>query len=114
MVRKFIYDGRQFPDPDPNLTPDEVRQSMAAFFPELSNAEVVEAKQGDDTAYEFKRRTGVKGDAHVPECRYCEHLQNIAGPHGRYIGACELLLIPLTCGKYVLAACFKGHDPREK
>ena len=61
MARKFIYDGREFPDPDINLTPDEVRQSMAQFFPELSNAEVVEAKQGDDTAYEFKRRVGTKG-----------------------------------------------------
>ncbi len=114
-MRKFIYDGRQFPDPDPNMTPDEVRQSMAQFFPELANAEVIEAKQGDDTVYDFKRRVGTKGNAPVPECRFCEHLKNIAGPRdGRYIGSCEYLLSPLTCGKYALDACFGGHEPGNK
>ena len=61
MVRKFIYDGREFPDPDPNMTVDQVRKSMADFFGELANATVQEAKEGDDTVYTFQRRTGVKG-----------------------------------------------------
>ena len=42
MARVFIYDGREFPDPDPNLSPDEVRKMMADFFPELANAEARE------------------------------------------------------------------------
>ena len=27
-MRIFVVDGREFPDPDPNLSPDEVRQMM--------------------------------------------------------------------------------------
>ena len=61
MVRVFVYDGREFPDPDPNLSVDDVRASMANFFPELSNAETKESMRDADTIIEFKRRVGVKG-----------------------------------------------------
>jgi len=61
MARIFVYDGREFPDPDPKLSVDEVRQSMANFFPELSNAETKESRRGEDTVIEFKRRVGTKG-----------------------------------------------------
>ena len=61
MVRVFIYDGREFPDPDPNLSVDEVKCMMADFFPELANAEVRESKRDDDTLYELVRRVGTKG-----------------------------------------------------
>jgi len=62
--RIFAYDGRQFPDPDPALTTEEVRQSLVNFFPELATAETKEhkpAKEGDPTLYEFQRKTGTKG-----------------------------------------------------
>lgn len=62
MVRVFVYDGREFPDPDENLKVDEVRQHMANFFPELSNAETKESKRGEDDIIEFKKRVGVKGE----------------------------------------------------
>ncbi len=61
MARVFVYDGREFPDPDPSLSVDEVRTSMSNFFPELSNAETTESKRGEDTIIEFKKRVGVKG-----------------------------------------------------
>jgi PRTRC genetic system protein C len=61
MARVFIYDGREFPDPDPNLSADEVKRMMSDFFPELANAEVRESKRGDDTLYELVRRVGTKG-----------------------------------------------------
>jgi len=61
MAREFIYDGRTFPDPDPNLSPDDVRRKMSDFFPELANAEIREHKRGDDTLYELLRRVGTKG-----------------------------------------------------
>jgi len=68
MSRIFTYDGREFPDPDPNRSVDEVRQMMANFFPELSNAETKESKRPSmttpaetDTIIEFKRRVGTKG-----------------------------------------------------
>ena len=40
MARVFVYDNREFPDPDPNLTVDQVRETMASFFPELTTATV--------------------------------------------------------------------------
>lgn len=61
MARVFVYDGREFPDPDPSLSVEQVKAIMTDFFPELSNAEVREAKQGEDTLVEFVRRVGTKG-----------------------------------------------------
>ncbi len=67
--RVFVYDGREFGDPDPKMTTDEVRQYYATFFPELANAEVMAAVARDsktapgtrEQVTEFKRRTGTKG-----------------------------------------------------
>jgi len=61
MARIFVYDNREFPDPDPNMSPEEVRQSMTNFFPELANAETQQSKRGDDDIFEFKKRVGTKG-----------------------------------------------------
>lgn len=61
MGRIFVYDGREFPDPDTSLTPEEVRQSMTNFFPELANAEISSSKRGEDDVYEFRKRVGRKG-----------------------------------------------------
>lgn len=58
MARIFVYDGREFPDPDPNLSPEEVRRVMTDFFPELANAELREYHKGEDTLYELVRRVG--------------------------------------------------------
>ncbi len=60
-TRIFIYDGRQFPDPDPTLGADQVKASMANFFPELANATTTERTKGDITYYTFERRVGTKG-----------------------------------------------------
>ena len=59
--RIFIVDGREFPDPDPNLTIDQVRDQMAGFFPELANSTHTETTRGEDTVYEFQRQVGTKG-----------------------------------------------------
>jgi len=61
MARVFVYDGREFPDPDPNMSEEEVRQSMTNFFPELANAETQQSKRGEDDIVEFKKRVGTKG-----------------------------------------------------
>ena len=61
MARKFIYENREFPDPDPNMSPEEVRDSLADFYKELNNSEVRAETAGMDTIYRFERRTGVKG-----------------------------------------------------
>jgi PRTRC genetic system protein C len=61
MARCFIFDGREFPDPDATLSVEEVRTQLAEFFPELANAETREEKRGDDTVYTFTKRIGTKG-----------------------------------------------------
>lgn len=68
MARVFVYDGREFPDPDPSMSVDDVRASMASFYPELSNAETTERERDSttepgqkETVHEFRRRVGTKG-----------------------------------------------------
>jgi len=61
MARVFVYDGREFPDPDPNMSVEEVRQSMTSFFPEFANADTKQSKRGDDDIIEFQKRVGTKG-----------------------------------------------------
>ena len=61
MARIFVYDGREFPDPDPKLPMEEVRKQLAEFLPELANADTREEKRGEDTAYTFSKRIGTKG-----------------------------------------------------
>ena len=61
MVRKFIVDGTEYPDPGPEVTPEQFKQMMAGFLPELATAEMTEEKQGEDTVYRFRKRVGVKG-----------------------------------------------------
>ena len=61
MARIFVYDGREFPDPDSSLTPDEVKQKMSDFFPELANADVREQTKEGNTYYELVRKVGTKG-----------------------------------------------------
>jgi PRTRC genetic system protein C len=68
MARVFVYDGREFEDPKPEATPEEVRAFFATFFPELSNAETKTGKRSradnpaeTDEIIEFKKRVGTKG-----------------------------------------------------
>lgn len=61
MARIFIYEQREYPDPDPSKTPEEVRALYADSLPDLLNAEIREHKRDQDTVYELVRRVGVKG-----------------------------------------------------
>jgi PRTRC genetic system protein C len=62
MTRIFVYDGREFPDPDPGVSVEDVRRQLSDFFPELTNAETREERRGDDEVrYTFTRRIGTKG-----------------------------------------------------
>ena len=60
-MRIFMYDEREFPDPDPTKTPEEVRSMMTDFFPELANAEIRTVERGEDTLHVLERRVGTKG-----------------------------------------------------
>ncbi len=61
MARVFVYEEREFTDPDPSQTIEEIKAVLSNYFPEVVNAEVVETRRGEDTLYEFKKRVGVKG-----------------------------------------------------
>ena len=67
MARIFVYDNRQFPDPDPKISIEEVRRQFAEFFPELANAETREERRGEDTVYTFSKRIGTKGKRKSPD-----------------------------------------------
>jgi PRTRC genetic system protein C len=61
VARVFVYDGREFPDPDPTKDVEGIKVMMTDFFPELANAETKQTTRGEDTVYEFVKKVGVKG-----------------------------------------------------
>jgi PRTRC genetic system protein C len=102
--RIFVYEGREFPDPNPAWTPEEVRQNMVSFYVELANAETEKTKNEDgDEVYTFKSRVGRKGkfdwDKIVDEMCACGHLKSM------HMG------VPPTVGHgpCTVAACKCGH-----
>ena len=60
-MRVFVADNREFPDPDPNLSIEEVKKLLADFLPELHNAEVKESDKGDKHYVQFIKKVGTKG-----------------------------------------------------
>jgi PRTRC genetic system protein C len=64
MSRVFVYDGREFPDPDSSLSVEDVRKQLSDFFPELTNADTREEHRGGEVRYTFARRIGTKGAGH--------------------------------------------------
>jgi PRTRC genetic system protein C len=61
MSRIFIVDNIIYPDPGPEVTPEQFKQMLVGFLPELANAEMTTETQGEDTVYRFRKRVGVKG-----------------------------------------------------
>lgn len=61
MARIFIVDGTTYPDPGADVTPEQFKEMLAGFLPELATARMAESKQGDDTVYRFTKMVGVKG-----------------------------------------------------
>lgn len=60
--RIFIYNGRTLPDPDPQMTPEAVKQFYSAIHADLTNAAVEGGTfEGDTQTFEFKRGLGTKG-----------------------------------------------------
>ena len=60
-MRIFIVDEREHPDPDPNLTIEQVRDMLADFYPELANATHMVTARGEDQVVDFRRTVGTKG-----------------------------------------------------
>lgn len=61
MSRIFVYDDREFPDPNPEMSVEQVKTTLADFYGEIANASIKETTRGKDTIIEFQRRVGTKG-----------------------------------------------------
>jgi PRTRC genetic system protein C len=63
ITRAFIFEGRKLPDPDPSATPEQVRETYAAQYPELSTAAIEgpEMTGSGERLYTFARSIGTKG-----------------------------------------------------
>ena len=62
IERTFKYKGRILPDPNPTLSPEQVKQFHAQDNPELTSAAIEgpETKRGT-RIYTFVKQTGTKG-----------------------------------------------------
>lgn len=62
VTRKFMYEGRQLADFNPETDPESIKQMHAATIPELATA-IIEGPELQEGArvYTFKKRLGTKG-----------------------------------------------------
>jgi len=62
LSRTFTYNGVKLPDPDPRMTPEEVKMIYSHQYPELPTAAITGPEaSGEDLQYSFVRAIGTKG-----------------------------------------------------
>ena len=61
MARIFVHENREHPDPDPNMTVEQVQRHLALFYGDLTNATYTEKTTQEHTYYTFTKRVGTKG-----------------------------------------------------
>jgi PRTRC genetic system protein C len=62
LDRSFTYNGVKLPDPDPRMTPEEVKGIYCHQYPELATAAITGPEAaGDHLQYSFVRAIGTKG-----------------------------------------------------
>jgi PRTRC genetic system protein C len=62
LSRTFEFNGVRLPDPDPKLSPEEVRNLYAHQFPDIATAAITGPEAvGDKLRYQFTRAIGSKG-----------------------------------------------------
>ena len=64
MARIFVYDDREFPDPDPQMSVDQVKAILSDFYGEIANASVKETKQGRGHHLRVPAAGGHQGRSH--------------------------------------------------
>jgi PRTRC genetic system protein C len=61
-IREFNYLGVRLPDPNPSLTPDQVRDCYCHLYPEITTATIEGPEAaGNKLIYRFTRAIGTKG-----------------------------------------------------
>jgi PRTRC genetic system protein C len=62
LSRSFSYNGVKLPDPDPRMTPEEVKNVYSNQYPELATAAITGPEaSGEHLQYSFVRAIGTKG-----------------------------------------------------
>ena len=62
LRREFVYNGSVVPDPNPSLSPEQVRDTLTAAYPEIATAALAGPEiHGDAARYTFTRAIGSKG-----------------------------------------------------
>ena len=62
LSRTFEFNGVRLPDPDPKLSPEEVRNLYVHQFPDIATAAITGPEAvGDKLRYQFTRAIGSKG-----------------------------------------------------
>jgi PRTRC genetic system protein C len=62
LARSFSYNGVKLPDPDPRMTPEEVKAVYSHQYPELTRAAITGPEaSGEQLLYSFVRAIGTKG-----------------------------------------------------
>ena len=62
LSREFSYNGVKLPDPNPGMTPEEVRQFYATQYPDITTASITGPDaEGEQLRYSFARAIGAKG-----------------------------------------------------
>ncbi len=62
VTREFSFNGVKLPDPDPKLSPEEVRSVLATLYPDIATASITGPEPvGDKLRYNFVRAIGAKG-----------------------------------------------------
>lgn len=80
--RVFKYDNMVLDDPDPKMTPEQVKEFYAEIYPELTQAGIEGPEQASDGAtveYEFDKAVGTKGIS-VEEIAKGKHFRGMTGP----------------------------------
>lgn len=62
LKRKFLFGSISIPDPNPNMTPEEVRTFLAPQYPEITTAALTGPDAtGGTLTYHFSKAIGTKG-----------------------------------------------------
>ena len=62
LRREFVYNGTVIPDPNPSMSPEQVRDILVTAYPEIATAALSGPEvKGDATRYIFSRAIGSKG-----------------------------------------------------
>jgi len=62
LPREFVFNGSRIPDPDPQMSVDQVRDLLTSSYPEIASATMTGPEDaGTNLRYSFSRAIGSKG-----------------------------------------------------